>query len=69
VALLTVRVLPAGTTVVPLPVIVPPVQVPPLFRVSVPMPPSVPPDMLKASADPLALSVAVPPVTVSVPAL
>src|SRR5437868_548555 len=63
------RLFVAGLIVVPLPLIVPPDQVPPLFSVSVPLPPRVPFVIVNALADALALSVAVPPETFSVPTL
>src|ERR1051325_1055824 len=66
---LMLKVFDEGFAVVPLPLIVPPDQLPPLVSVSVPLPPSVPPFMLKASAAAAALSVAVPPVTLSVATL
>src|ERR1044071_2020532 len=61
----TVKV--AGLTVVPPPLIAPPDHVPPLLSVSVPLPPSVPPVIVNASAGPLASGVAVPAMTLSVP--
>src|SRR4029079_17616185 len=64
---LTVSVFDAGFVVVPLPDIVPPDQVPPLVSVTAPSPPSVPPLRVKALAETTALSVAVPPETLSVP--
>src|SRR4051794_31337002 len=59
----------AGLMVWPLPLIVPPDHVPPLFSVSMPLPASVPPLIVNASADAVALSVAVPAVTDSAPTL
>src|SRR5438270_8778288 len=63
------RLFVAGLVVVPLPLIVPPDQVPPLFSVRIPLPLRVPPVIVNASADALALRVAVPKLTFSVPTL